>query len=44
MRKSILHWLSYSIVGLFYALGMSGVLVGKLMYSIVKAILSALMR
>ena len=24
MRKSILHWLAYSIVGLFYALGISG--------------------
>ena len=44
MRKSILHWLSYSIVGLFYALGMGGVLAGKFMYSIIKAILSSLMR
>ena len=44
MRKFILHWLAYSIVGLFYALGISGVLVGKLMYAVIKAVLSALMR
>ena len=40
MGKRILHWITYSIVGLFYALGMGGVLAGKLLYALVKAILS----
>ena len=44
MGKRILHWITYSIVGLFYALGMGGVLAGKLLYAIVKAILSLFIR
>lgn len=44
MKKSILHWVVYSIVGLFYALGMSGVFVGKLLYAIIKAIFSSLLK
>lgn len=44
MSKKFLHWVTYSIVGLFYALGMGGVLAGKLLYAIIKAILSALLK
>lgn len=44
MGKRLLHWITYSIVGLFYALGMSGVLVGKLMYAVIKALLSLLLK
>lgn len=44
MGKRILHWATYSIVGLFYALGMSGVFVGKLLYAIIKALLSVLFK
>ena len=44
MGKRIIHWITYSIVGLFYALGMGGVLAGKLLYAIIKAILSSFIR
>ena len=44
MGKRMLHWITYSIVGLFYALGMGGVLAGKLLYAIIKAVLSALFK
>ena len=44
MGKKLLHWATYSIVGLFYALGMGGVLAGKLLYAIIKAVLSALFK
>lgn len=44
MGRRISHWITYSIVGLFYALGMSGVLAGKLLYAIIKAILSVLFK
>ena len=39
MGKRILHWITYSIVGLFYALGMGGVFAGKILYAIIKTIL-----
>ena len=44
MGRRISHWITYSIVGLFYALGMSAVLAGKLLYAIIKAILSVLFK
>ena len=44
MGKKILHWITYSIVGLFYALGMGGVFAGKLLYAIIKAVLSLFIR
>lgn len=44
MGKRMLHWMTYSIVGLFYALGMGGVFAGKLLYAIIKAILSLFIR
>lgn len=44
MGKRILHWITYSIVGLFYALGLGSVLAGKLLYAIIKAMLSPLFK
>ena len=44
MGKRFLHWATYSIVGLFYALGMGGAFVGKLLYAIIKGILSLFLR
>ena len=44
MSKKIIHWMTYSIVGLFYALGMGGVFAGKLLYAIIKSILSLFIR
>ena len=44
MDKRLLHYTTYFIVGLFYALGMPGILTGKVLYALIKALLSPIFK
>ncbi len=40
----MLHKITYAIVGIFYAFGMTGKFAGKFLYTVIKGVLSLFVR